>query len=365
MSTARQGKKIVHVVQHLAPGGLESLALELMNFAQPDDQVLIISLEGTKTASLQHWPKLRAYDNQLVFLNKKSGVQLSLMVTLIHLFKVIKPDVVHTHHIGPLLYAGIAARVAAVATRIHTEHDAWHLENKKHQRLQGIALKAAKPTLVADAPHVKEKLNRYFSSTDSIVIKNGIDCDKFRPGSKTLAREQYNLPQHKQIIGSAGRLEPVKGHDVLIKAMAFLPQNTVLAIAGAGSQRNKLEALAEKLNLQQRVIFVGLVNDMPGFYQALDLFCLPSRFEGLPLSPLEAQACNIPAVVTDVGAASEVLCPHTGALVKANDVIELCHTLFKQLNKPPACSAREFVVTNNNIRHMVQAYDALSMERSA
>lgn len=360
-SAQRHGKKVIHVVQHLAPGGLESLTLDLLSFANPCDQVLIVSLEGTKDESLKNWPRLQAFENQLVFLNKKSGVQLSLILTLIKAFKAVKPDVVHTHHIGPLLYAGYAARMAGVPVRIHTEHDAWHLEDKKHRRIQGMVLKAAKPTLVADASHVKEKLNACFSGSSSVVIKNGVDCTKFKPGSKQLARELFKLPENKIIIGSAGRLEQVKGHDLAIKALALLSKDTILVIAGEGSQRANLEILVEKLQLKDQVIFLGLVENMPRFYQSLDLFCLPSRFEGLPLSPLEAQACNIPAVVTNVGASAEVLCSHTGSLAKSNNVADLAQSLARSLANQSNKLPREFVVTNNNIHQMVKAYDELSM----
>lgn len=360
-ATQRYGKKVIHVVQHLAPGGLESLTLDLLSFANPTDQVLIVSLEGTKEESLRNWPRLKAFENQLVFLNKRSGVHLSLILTLIKAFKTVRPDVVHTHHIGPLLYAGYAARMAGVPVRIHTEHDVWHLEDKKHQRIQGLALKAAKPTLVADASHVKEKLNACFSGSNSVVIKNGVDCTKFKPGSKLLARELFKLPEDKKIIGSAGRLELVKGHDLVIKALALLPKNTLLVIAGDGSQKESLQALVEKLQLSERVIFLGLVDNMPRFYQSLDLFCLPSRFEGLPLSPLEAQACNIRAVVTNVGASAEVLCPSTGILAKPNNAIDLAQSLARSLAHHSNTLPREFVVTNNNIHQMIRAYDDLSM----
>jgi hypothetical protein len=130
-TTNRTGKKIIHVVQHLAPGGIESLTLELLRFAHPDDQLLVVSLEGDKQEALARWPRLQEYQDKLVFLQKAPGVQFGLVVTLVKAFKGVRPDVVHTHHIGPLMYAGYAAKLAGVPVRIHTEHDAWHLNNKK------------------------------------------------------------------------------------------------------------------------------------------------------------------------------------------------------------------------------------------
>lgn len=134
--------------------------------------------------------------------------------------------------------------------------------------------------------------------------------------SKEHARTSLNLPTDKHIIGCAGRLEHVKGQDQLIKALTLLPKNMVVAFAGGGTKRNQLEQLTSRLNLSDRVIFLGLVEDMTTFYGALDTFCLPSRHEGLPLSTLEAQACNIPTVAMNVGAVDETLCPVSGTLVK-------------------------------------------------
>ena len=356
----RPGRKVIHVVQHLAPGGLENLTLDLLNFAHPSDQVLIVSLEGSKREALNNWPRLGTYQDQIVFLEKTPGVQIGLILTLVKAFKGVRPDVVHTHHIGPLLYAGYAARIAGVPVRIHTEHDAWHLEDKKHQRIQSLILKAAKPTLVADATHVSDKLHDCFSYKNSVVIKNGIDCKKFRPGSKQLAREYFSLPQDKKIIGCAGRLEKVKGHELAIKALPLLPQHVTLAIAGHGSERQALESLVSTLKVDNRVQFLGLVDDMPKFYQSLDLFLLPSQHEGFPLSPLEAQACNIPSVATNVGASAEVVCPKTGALIRSDDIPGTAGVLLEMLSKQPTALPREFVVRNNDIRQMVRAYEDLA-----
>ena len=355
----KHGKKIIHVVQHLAPGGLETLTLDLLRLAKPTDQVLIVSLEGTKEESINNWPKLEQYKNQIVFLDKAPGVQFNIIIKLIKAFNGIRPDVVHTHHIGPLLYAGYAARITGVPTRIHTEHDAWHLKNSKRRRLQALALKAAQPTLVADATRVYNQLRCAFSYKNIITIKNGVDCERFKPMSKADARTKLNLPTDKHIVGCAGRLEHVKGQDQLIKALSLLPTNTVVILAGDGSKRPQLEQLTHRLNLSDRVIFLGLVEDMTSFYGALDTFCLPSRHEGLPLSTLEAQACNIPTVAMNVGAVDETICPLSGTLVKSGSVAGLASALLEKQNER-FLSPRRYVLNNFDIVKMVASYNDIS-----
>ncbi|SON53114.1 glycosyltransferase [Vibrio tapetis] len=349
-------KTIVHVVQKLAPGGLETLTLDLANHAQPQDHVIIVSLEGNKEQALQDWPRLESHADQLVFLNKAAGVQVNLLKELIKLFNLVKPHVVHTHHIGPLVYASIAAKISGVPHRIHTEHDAWHLKNAKAVRLEKWALKIATPTLVADAARVKAHLDSCFGYANTVTIKNGIDCAKFLPNSLPLARMHYGFPMDKTIIGSAGRLEHVKGHDLLISAMRFLPANIMLVIAGDGSKKEALQNLVKKLELEERVKFVGLVDDMARFYQTLNIFCLPSRHEGFPLSPLEAQSCGVPTAVTQVGAAEETLCPYSGRLMSPNNPINMASVVLEMLENPSQKSPRDFVLENNDVNKMAQAY---------
>ncbi len=358
-------KTIIHVVQHLSPGGLEALALNMLAFSNPQQKVLIISLEGTKQESISKWSKLEAVKNQLIFLNKPSGYSVKTLVQLFRLFRTLKPSVVHTHHIGPILYGSIAARLAGVKARIHTEHDAWHLSDEKHRSLQGFALKIAKPSIVADAALVREQIHRHFDYKDVTVIKNGIDCEQFTTGSKHLARQVVGLPVRSTIIGSAGRLEKVKGHDVLIDAMTLLPNHIELVIAGEGSQRKKLEAQVKELGISHRVTFLGLVDDMVRFYQALDLFCLPSRSEGFPLSTLESQSCDIVTLASNVGATGETLCPNTGTLFESENPQALAASLITALEQHHTDSPRDFVLHNNDIRDMMRAYEMLAEEKSA
>lgn len=355
-STINKCQCIVHVVQHLAPGGLEIMVLELLKQATREEQVFVVSLEGELEHALKHWPQLQRFDSQLVFLNKKQGAQLSFIRQVCDVFRQLQPQVVHTHHIGPLLYGGLAARLCRVPVRIHTEHDMWHLNDNKRQKVEDLALRIVNPILVADANKVQQQLAELYPYTAPTVIKNGVDCNRFVPGSQAAARRILGLPRDVKLIGTAGRLEPVKAQAFLIKAMARLSKDTHLAIAGIGQLEAELKQLSKALNIDDRVHFLGLVADMPSFYQSLDVFCLPSICEGFPLSPLEAQACNVPVVVTDVGAVKETLCPLSGITTKSNRVFSLISALETALKTKHLFSPRDFVVENNDVRLMSRAY---------
>lgn len=350
---------VVQVVQHLRPGGIETMALDLQGFSQPDDEVHIVSLEGDKEEAIAAWARLVPVKDRLHFLSKPAGTRLSTLITLFRLFRSLKVAVVHTHHIGPLLYGGLAARMVGVRRIIHTEHDAWHLRAPKVRRLQEFLIMALRPVLVADAAAIADELKKIMPDRYHRVIANGIDTERFSPGNKHHARGILGLPQGVPLIGCAARLEKVKGHEVLISALERLPENVHLALAGEGSREDELKSLARKAGLAERVHFLGMVEAMPEFYRALDVFCLPSLSEGMPLSPLEAQACDVPCVLSDVGACRETLCPDSGLLAEPGNHEALARSLSARLAVAPARGPRSHVVDWGDVRRMVNAYEQL------
>lgn len=350
----------VQLVQHLQPGGIESMALDLCAFASTEQKTLIVSLEGDKVSALKHWPRLNAYADSLVFLNKPAGVSLKTLWRLVKFFKKQNVTRVHTHHIGPLLYGSLAAKIAGVKEVVHTEHDAWHLNNEQHRRIVQFCFQFLRPLVVADAKMVAEQLTRRIPSAKPHVIYNGVDTARFCPGDQQQARATLGLPQTKQLLGCAARLHPVKGHAKLVRLISRAPCNMQLVLAGDGEMKTELQTLVKKLGVEDRVHFLGNVDDMPNFYRAIDVFCLASDFEGLPLSPLEAQACNTPAIVTDVGGCAETVCSESGFVVPADDETALQLAVAKAFLNLGNHTPREFVQARYDICKMLSNYNDLS-----
>lgn len=353
-------KRCVQVVQHLRPGGIEALALDIARGTDPASRQLLMSLEGEATTNIAAWPRLRETAEQLYFFSKRPGIQLGLLLKLVAFFRRHRVEVVHTHHIGPLLYAGIAARLAGVRHLIHTEHDAWHLENRQRRRLQKLLLWVLRPILVADAEMVAENMTKHLGRQTIHIIRNGIDTQRFQPGCQAEARQALGLPAQVTLIGCSGRLEIVKGQKYLLQALALIDSPLHVALAGTGSEEQALKQLAAQLGITARVHFLGHVDNMPCFYQALDLFCLPSLNEGFPLSSLEAQACSIPAVVTDVGGSKETLCPDTGVLVEPANPGAMANKLIAAIRSKSIANPRHFVVDTADLKITQQAYRSLT-----
>jgi glycosyltransferase involved in cell wall biosynthesis len=345
--------KTIQIVQKLAPGGLETLTLSLS--AQLSSRNTIISLEGNENELVSKWPVLNSIKTKIVALDKPDGISLGLIQKLFGVFMRERPKAIITHHIGPLLYAGLAARLCGIKTIVHVEHDAWHLKSTKRLKLVKLAYAVIRPKVVAVSTRVAKELAEC-GIKNVTVIQNGIDTSVFYPLDKAASRAEFNLPQNVPLYGSAGRLELVKGHDLLLQAFALLPTNSHLVIAGDGSEREALKALALKLGIEKRVHFLGLISNLPVFYSSLDVFILPSRSEGLPLSLLEAQACGVKTAGFNVGGMYEGLCPNTGELVTAEDTKALSYAMQNLFETKSVKSPRDFILETFNLRETVRGY---------
>lgn len=136
-------------------------------------------------------------------------------------------------------------------------------------------------------------------------------------------------PGDELVIGSLGRLSDQKGYDVLLRAIAEVPRTRVVLV-GDGERRRELEALADTLGLASRVRFTGWRDDARSFLPSFDVFALPSRFEGFPLSILEAMQAHVPVVATRVGSVEEIVVDaQSGLVVEPDDVAGLAGALTR------------------------------------
>ena len=205
-----------------------------------------------------------------------------------------------------------------------------------------------------------------------MTIENGVDTDRFSPavlsGSE---RDAYEIPSRALVVGSVGRLEPVKAYDRLLRAVATVCARNELALpvyvllCGDGSQRLALEQLAASLGLGDRVRFPGWVTDPVDAYRCMDVFVLPSISEGLSVSLLEAMATGVVPIVTPVGANVDVLNGSlAGQVVPGEDPGRIAAVLGQTLasadrRRSLSTTARATVVERFSQARMIEAYTAL------
>ncbi len=144
------------------------------------------------------------------------------------------------------------------------------------------------------------------------VVQNGMRARKPRR-SKTEARAHFGLPVDAPVLGNLGRLAHQKYQDFLVDVMAALP-GVHLALAGDGPLRQQYEQQIKAAGLTDRIRLLGAVppEDVPDFLAALDLFVLPSRYEGLPIALIEAMQAGCPVVASDIAPNIEVALPDGG-----------------------------------------------------
>lgn len=243
------------------------------------------------------------------------------------------PDVVHAH----LPHAACLARLSRLGARIPVVVDTLHtsatgpLCRRLGYRLSNFL--TDRVTAVSEAAAGTHRDAAMVSRGKLVVLPNGVDPERWRPDEQVRAAVRRELGLADEFLWlAAGRLEPVKDYPTLIHAFAALPPSARLVIAGDGSMRVGLEALTAQLNLSDRVRFLRFVAEPGRWMQAADAFVLSSRWEGLPVALIEASACGLPAVATDVAGVREVL--PRGPLVPAGDSAALAAAMARLMRTP-------------------------------
>ncbi len=206
-----------------------------------------------------------------------------------------------------------------------------------------------------------------YSPSKVITIRNGVDLAGW-PTSKIerqKKRMELRLNSGELLIGAIGRLDKQKGFSTLIDAMAELKDSPLrCAILGEGPERAALEALVRKNHLEKSVWLLGEKDDIPSWLSALDLYCLPSVWEGLPNSLLEAMALGLPVVASAVDGVPEVVRDdRNGILVPPGKPAALAAALRKLLDEPArrtalGQAAQATISERFTLRRMLDEYQA-------
>lgn len=197
-----------------------------------------------------------------------------------------------------------------------------------------------------------------------VVIYNGVALPRELPASRQQARDALGLPSDDLVIGAVTRLDPVKGVDFLIRALAQV-DDARLTVIGDGPERAALEALANDLGVTGQVFWAGHRCDVESLLPAFDLFVQPSLHEGMPNTVLEAQACGLPVVATAVGGTPEVVVDGvTGLLVPPRDPTALAKAMTvllrnSDLRRKMGRAGRDRIAQHFSVERMVEQTQAL------
>jgi len=230
-----------------------------------------------------------------------------------------------------------------------------------------VLCRLAARIVVLNKQMVKELRAIFYNDDFIALIPNGVDLITYRKHSDSTTLKSALQIDEGKIIVYTGRLSPEKGVDFLIRAYAALPVSVLerLYIVGDGPERERLLDLIKQLHLGDRVVMAPGVEDVSSFLQLADVFVMPSHFEGLSNSILEAMACGVPVIATRVtGNVDLIEDGVTGLLVSPGAVKEMAEALLTILTDHEKGEnlrrrALEMVQHNYNLNTMVERYSNL------
>lgn len=204
------------------------------------------------------------------------------------------------------------------------------------------------------------------------VIRNGVDCDRFQPdaNARIEVRKELGLPEDTLLVGIVAALRSEKNHSLFVRAAAKVRDRYPDAhwiIIGDGPERSTIETVAKEVNVEDRVHLLGTRSDTPRLVAAMDLFTLCSLNEASPVSILEALACGVPVVSTNVGSIGEsIIEGETGHLVPSEDLAAMTDAVCNMLSDADhrtRCgkAGRELVLRTGSLKSMVAGYENLTL----
>jgi sugar transferase (PEP-CTERM/EpsH1 system associated) len=366
---------VLHVIHHLVTGGMENGLINLIN-----------NMPATRfrhaIACVEDYSdfreRLQRPDTEVIALYRSRIGVPRLRLELFRLCRRLRPMIVHSRTSSGL-DALLPALLAGVKARVHGEHG-WDVNDLHGTRLKPLLLRRLHAPLVHRYIAVSKHIERYLVERVGIApgritqIYNGVDTVRFAPPND---KPLHLLPRgfatrDSIIVGSVGRLQPVKDQATLIRAFDGLTRGDEalrarlrLVVFGDGPLGGELRSLVQSLGLNSIAWLPGAVTNVHELMRTLDVFVLPSLSEGISNTILEAMATGLPVLATAVGGNTELVGDSvTGRLFPAGGVSRLTELLRDyvddaDLRRRHALAARERAVHGFGLDKMVARYQAL------
>jgi glycosyltransferase involved in cell wall biosynthesis len=368
--------RVLHLITDLGQGGAETVLYRLVFATRDRFNHAVVSLhrEG------DYGPELRAQGIPVTALGMSRGrLNIEGLRRLQRITKEYRPDVIQTRLYHANLLGGLVARFAGappVVWAVHsTDLGAFRATWKTRLIRQCCAWssRSLPAFIVSDARSgaaLHEELG--FSPAKLVVIRNGVDSASFRPdaAARERTRANWGVAPDETLLGCVARWDPLKDHENLLRALKLLGDRgdaIRCALIGSGmtADNRDLHQIIERHGVRDRVILTGPTNDVPAIMNMLDVHVLSSRSESLPVAVMEAMACGIPCVVTDVGDARDIV-GETGWVVPPEDPGALAGAMQAALGdclrtacqrRAEACRTR--IINEFSLARMAAEYGAL------
>lgn len=354
--------RVAHVVHSFGTGGLEKGIATLAAHASRDIEHVVVCQARSGASS-----RLLPRGVRVIELHKPEGHSFRFLWALARSLKELEPDVVHTRN-----WTGmdgiVASHLAGVSSLVHGEHG-WGMEDPTGDdflrcQTRRLLCRGAREITCVSRQMIEWLIGVVGIERPITQIYNGVDTERFRPAeSRGGPIDELGIAEGAFVVGTVGRLDPIKDHPTLFRAIERLRRSVPeceLLVIGDGAERARLEKLATP-----HVRMLGDRQDVPDLLRRMDVFVLPSINEGISNTILEAMASGLPVVATRVGGNPElVIDGTTGRLVTIGDVEGIADALRSyavdaRFRTSHGRNARRRAVREFSVPGMVDAYEQI------
>jgi glycosyltransferase involved in cell wall biosynthesis len=358
--------KVRYLAHTLAVGGAEEMVLNLVRHLPPPFVPSVVCIGDAGPIGLE----VRKTGVPFAALGLQPGLRRP--VDLMRLQRFIHdsaPTIVHTFLLTASLYGRFAAMLARVPIVIGTEVNIYERKQPLH-RVAEKWLMQHSDAVIASAESVRDfYIDQVGADPHKVaVIYNAVDWSQLIASrSRDEMRSEFGIPADAPAGGIIARLTEQKAHRVLFDAIASRPDLDALhlVVVGDGELRDDLRRRAEQLGLSRRVHFAGARRDLGNILAAIDMFLMPSLWEGLPLSLVLAMGASLPVIASRVAGIPEVV-QHdvTGVLVDPGNVSQLADAIARlvpnaSLRASLGQAARDFVTPRFGVDGYIASMTAL------
>lgn len=293
--------RIAHIIGNWLGGGVEAV---VMNYYRYIDRTKIqFDFFCCESSTNIPYEEIKSLGGKVYIVPNYTNI-FKYQKELIKMFKKNKYSVVHSHINALSVFSLHAAKKAGVPVRIAHSHSTTNKAEWKKNIIKQC-LRPFSKIYATDYFACSELAGRWlfgnkaFDDGKVYILNNAIDVEKFAYNEETRKkkRKELNIDEDTLVIGHVGRFVAQKNHKKLIEIFDEVHKqnrNTILLLAGQGPLMDKIKKQVNERKLEKTVIFLGQRSDINELYQAFDIFVLPSLYEGLPVSGIEAQATGLP-----------------------------------------------------------------------
>lgn len=304
-------KKLIIVIQLLRRGGVEIVALNFALSLNPDKyDITFCLINPSEGRDEELYSLLSDKGIKIIEVPENVNGYLKKYLYIKHVLKSGKYDIVHSH---VMFFSGIvlcAAKKAGVKIRIaHSHATKWNRKENLIFKIYKLFMRTLISFSATRCLYCSKDAGIYLYGKSlcekrGAFVANGIYCDKykFNSSSRESVRYELSIPQSSTVVGHIGTIYYIKNQSFLIDVFSeFLKfnNNSFLLLVGEETDRKAVEKKAKSLKVSERVIFAGMRSDIPDILSAMDIMIFPSLFEALPVSLIEAQASQLPCLISD------------------------------------------------------------------